>query len=157
MTTITLKAIGTVQGGRADPVDDDWMRETACIQLDESDFTAEALQGLDDFSHAEVIFHFNKVPADKITTDARHPRGNKDWPKVGIFAQRGKNRPNLMAVSVCEVVKVDGTKLYVRGLDAIDGTPVLDIKPVMTGFQPQSEIREPQWAKEIMAEYWEKA
>lgn len=157
MSNIVLTPVGHVVGGRAEAVDDDWMRETACIQLDETEFTADALQGLDDFSHAEIVFHFNKVPKDKITKDARHPRGNKDWPKVGIFAQRGKNRPNLMAVSVCEVIKVEGTKLYVRGLDAIDGTPVLDIKPVMTGFQPQSDIKEPEWAKEIMAEYWQKA
>ncbi len=153
--TITLTPIGIVEGGRIDPVDDDWAAEEAVIQLDETQFNGEALMGLDTFSHAEIVFHFNKVPADKITKDARHPRGNKDWPRVGIFAQRGKNRPNRLAVSVCEIVKVDGTRLYVRGLDAIAGTPIVDIKPVMQEFQPRKKLVQPAWSHELMKGYWE--
>jgi tRNA (adenine37-N6)-methyltransferase len=82
------------------------------------------------------------------------PRGNPDWPMVGIFAQRGRNRPNRIGVSVCRIVKVDGTRLEVEGLDAIDGTPVLDIKPVLKGFLPRGKVREPDWASSIMADYW---
>ena len=85
---------------------------------------------------------------------ARHPRGRADWPKVGIFAQRGKNRPNRLGVCVCRVVGVDGLAVEVEGLDAIDGTPVLDIKPVLKGFLPRGEVREPAWATEIMKDYW---
>jgi len=73
---------------------------------------------------------------------------------VGIFAQRGKNRPNRLGVSVCEITGVAGRNLHVRGLDAIDGTPVLDIKPVLSGFLPRGELREPAWAREIMKDYW---
>ena len=85
---------------------------------------------------------------------ARHPRGNPDWPKVGVFAQRGRNRPNRLGVSVCRILGVDSTRLLVGGLDAIDGTPVLDIKPVLAEFLPRGEVRQPDWSRELMADYW---
>jgi tRNA (Thr-GGU) A37 N-methylase len=90
----------------------------------------------------------------KIETGARHPRNNKNWPKVGIFAQRGKTRPNRLGVSVVKIVKREGTRLFVEGLDAIDGTPVLDIKPVMREFLPREKVNQPHWATELMKDYW---
>lgn len=149
----TLEPVAYVRGGRDRPDDDDWGESRARLELTPA-FTAEALTGLDAFSHAEVVYLFDRVTDDQITRDARRPRGNPDWPRVGIFAQRGKNRPNRLGVSVCRVVRVDGTALEVEGLDAIDGTPVLDIKPVLTGFLPRGEVIEPAWAREIMAAYW---
>jgi tRNA-Thr(GGU) m(6)t(6)A37 methyltransferase TsaA len=151
---LTLKAIGFVRGGRTEVVDDDWDAVQAEIVLDPEHFTAEALTGLETFSHVEVLFHFHKGDPDKIVTGTRHPRGREDWPKVGIFAQRGAMRPNLLGMTICHVLGVEGAKLRVQGLDAIDGTPVLDIKPVLTGFAPRGTVREPDWAVEIMAEYW---
>ena len=151
---IALRPIGVVKSERGEPVDDAWDSVHAVIALDASRFTAEAVSGLGDFSHIEVIYHFNRVPDDEIQTGARHPRGRKDWPKVGIFAQRGKGRPNRLGVTVCKLLSVDGLNLSVQGLDAIDGTPVLDIKPVMKDFLPRGEIREPVWAGELMREYW---
>jgi len=151
---IPMTPIGRVQGGRDVPEDDDWGKSRARISLDPERFDAEALAGLDAFSHAEVVYVFDKVGDDQIVSGARHPRGNKDWPKVGIFAQRGKNRPNRIGVTVCAIVAVDGLNLEVEGLDAIDGTPVLDIKPVMSGFAPRGAHREPDWAREIMENYW---
>jgi len=135
------------------PEDDSWDREVAEIVLAPR-FGPEALAGLADFSHLEVIFHFDRVPENEINTGARHPRGRTDWPLVGIFAQRGRNRPNRIGVSICRLLSVEGTRLKVRGLDAVDGTPVLDIKPVMTGFLPRGEIREPEWAGALMKDYW---
>ncbi|MEE4155334.1 MAG: SAM-dependent methyltransferase [Erythrobacter sp.] len=155
--TITLHPIGHVRGGRSAIVDDDWGRVEAVIELDPARFTKEALLGLDAFSHAEIIYLFDRVPEDRIETGARHPRGRKDWPRVGIFAQRGKNRPNRLGLTTCEVLRLEGTRLVVRGLDAVDATPVLDIKPVMSGFAPRGELREPDWARAIMAQYWERA
>jgi tRNA (adenine37-N6)-methyltransferase len=149
-----IDPIGHVRGGRADPVDDDWGKSLAAITLDPQRFTAEALMGLEAFSHAEIIYLFDKVSDDKIESAARHPRGRTDWPKIGIFAQRGKNRPNRLGVTMCRIVSVEGLTVNVEGLDAIDGTPVIDIKPVMSGFQPRGEFREPQWALEIMEAYW---
>jgi tRNA-Thr(GGU) m(6)t(6)A37 methyltransferase TsaA len=154
MSAITMQPIGFVRGGRAEPIDDAWDSIEARIELDPAQFGADATAGLSDFSHIEVVYHFDRVPDDEIQTGSRHPRGRTDWPKVGILAQRGKGRPNRIGVTACKLLRVDGLTLHVRGLDAIDGTPVLDIKPVMSGFLPRGEIREPEWAAEIMREYW---
>jgi len=151
---IELQPIGHVRGTRTTPGDDHWDSEQATIELDPDRFGPDALLGLDAFSHVEVIFHFDRVPDDKIETGARHPRGRSDWPRVGIFAQRGKNRPNRLGITVCRIVGVDGLALSVAGLDAIDGTPVLDLKPVMSGFLPRGDVHEPDWARAIMAAYW---
>ena len=150
---LQIQAIGYVEALRAHPEDDFWGGEEACITLTE-EFPAEALQGLCGFSHAEVLYFFHQADPAKIVTGARHPRNNKDWPAVGIFAQRGKNRPNRIGSTICRIVRVEGRKLVVAELDAIDGTPVLDIKPVMVEFLPRQEVRQPGWAHEIMREYW---
>ena len=152
--SIEIVPIGFVRGGRAEARDDDWDREQAVIELDSGQFQPDALAGLKDFSHVEVLFHFHQVAVDKIVSAARHPRGRTDWPKVGIFAQRGRVRPNGLAVTVCPIIAVNGLSLTVQGLDAIDGTPVFDLKPYLSGFAPRGEIKEPGWAKEIMADYW---
>jgi tRNA (Thr-GGU) A37 N-methylase len=153
-SNIVLKAIGHVRGGRTQPTDDAWDAVTARIELDPGQFAPDATASLGDFSHIEVIFHFDRVLDAEISSGARHPRGRKDWPLVGIFAQRGKGRPNRIGVTVCRLERADGLTLTVRGLDAIDGTPILDIKPVMRGFLPRGEIREPVWAGELMRDYW---
>ncbi|WP_077147152.1 SAM-dependent methyltransferase [Sphingopyxis sp. KK2] len=156
MTDISLTPIGHVRGGRAAAIDDDWGASRASITLDPVAFTPDALAGLADFSHAEVIFLFDRVPPEKIESGARHPRGRQDWPLVGIFAQRGKNRPNRLGLTTCRIVAVEGLSVEVEGLDAIDGTPVLDIKPVMAEFLPRGTVRQPDWSRELMAGYWEK-
>ncbi len=155
--SFTLTPIGHVRGGRVDVIDDDWGTSRATIALDPDKFTPDALAGLADFSHAEVIFLFDKVPDDKIETGARHPRGRADWPLVGIFAQRGKNRPNRLGLTTCRIVAVDGLTIEVEGLDAINGTPVLDIKPVMVEFLPRGDVRQPGWSHELMQGYWDKS
>ena len=148
-----VQAIGFVEAIRPHAEDDFWGGEEACITLTEQ-FTPEALQGIADFSHVEVLFLFHQAEPTKIVTGARHPRNNQTWPSVGIFAQRGKNRPNRIGSTICRVVRVDGARLFVSELDAIDGTPVLDIKPVMTEFLPREEVRQPAWSHEIMRLYW---
>jgi len=152
--SILLRAIGHVVGGRSEPIDDAWDSVEATIALDPGQFAAEATAGLAEFSHIEVVFHFDQVPDAEINSGARRPRGRADWPLVGIFAQRGKGRPNRIGVTVCRLLAADGLFLKVRGLDAIDGTPVIDVKPVMKGFLPRGEVREPTWAKELMDGYW---
>ena len=151
---IQLMAIGHVRGGRSAATDDDWGASRARIDLDPDRFTPDALAGLADFSHIEVVFLFHGVDEARVETGARRPRGRADWPLVGIFAQRGRARPNRLGVTVCQVVGVSGLSVEVQGLDAIDGTPVLDIKPVLQGFLPRGEVREPDWAREIMRAYW---
>jgi tRNA (Thr-GGU) A37 N-methylase len=152
--TFTIEAVGHVRGGREEAIDDDWGPSRARIELDPARFGPEALFGLADFSHAEIIFVFDRITEAEIVTGARRPRGREDWPLVGIFAQRGRNRPNRLGVSVCRIVAVDGLTVDVEGLDAIDGTPVVDIKPVLGGFLPRGDVREPAWAREIMETYW---
>jgi tRNA (adenine37-N6)-methyltransferase len=151
---IEIQPIGQVRGGRDEAVDDDWGQSLARIELDPARFGPEALAGLSDFSHLEVIFVFDRVPDDKIEYGARHPRGRADWPLVGIFAQRGKNRPNRLGLCTCRIVQVEGLAVEVEGLDAINGTPVVDLKPAMREFLPRGEVIEPAWAAELMREYW---
>lgn len=151
--TITLEPVGFVRGGRAEAIDDDWGESRAAIEL-APHIPDEALAGLDDFSHAEIIFVLDQVTNDKVAVGLRRPRGNPNWPLVGIFAQRGSKRPNRLAVTVCTIIGVEGRRLLVEGLDAIDGSPVLDIKPVLKGFLPRGEVREPAWAAELMKDYW---
>lgn len=152
--SIELEPIGWVRGGRAEATDDGWDREDCEIELDADRFGPDALAGLADFSHVEVVFQFHQVAEADVQTGARHPRGRTDWPLVGIFAQRGRVRPNRLGVTTCRVLGVDGLRVRVRGLDAIDGTPVLDLKPWFDGFGPRGEVSEPAWVAEIMADYW---
>jgi tRNA-Thr(GGU) m(6)t(6)A37 methyltransferase TsaA len=151
---IDIKPIGYVKADRTLAEDDFWGGEDACISLGEP-FTSDALQGLASFSHAEVLFLFHQVPPSKIVTGARHPRNNLEWPAVGIFAQRGKNRPNRIGSTICRIVRIEATNLFVAELDAIDGTPVLDIKPVLEEFLPRQEIRQPAWSHDLMRHYWQ--
>jgi tRNA-Thr(GGU) m(6)t(6)A37 methyltransferase TsaA len=148
-----LEPIGTVSSPRTEPLDDDWEAVTSTITLADR-FGPEALRGLDEFSHVEVVFVFDRVPPEKIQTASRHPRGNAHWPEVGIFAQRGSGRPNRIGVTVCRLLAVAGRTVTVRALDAIDGTPVLDIKPYLAEFAPRGEVRQPAWSHELMAGYW---
>jgi tRNA-Thr(GGU) m(6)t(6)A37 methyltransferase TsaA len=150
---INLDAIGYVRSTRRALLDDDWDLVAATIELT-SEFTPEALAGLEEFSHAEVIFHFDRVPESTIERGARHPRGNTRWPRVGIFAERAKDRPNRLGSTVVEILRRDGRVLTVAGLDAVDGTPVLDIKPVMVEFLPRTTVRQPAWSHELMRAYW---
>jgi tRNA (Thr-GGU) A37 N-methylase len=77
---------------------------------------------------------------------ARRPRGNPEWPEVGILAQRAKDRVNRLGLSTCELLRIEGTVLHVRGLDAVDGTPVLDLKPYAPGQDSAKDVRVPAWA-----------
>lgn len=152
-----LFPIGFVQSPRTRPFDDDWDQLHSVISLDKERFTVESLRGLEAFSHLEVIYHFHHVHDADVHIGARRPRGNPAWPEVGIFAQRGKDRPNRIGLSTCEIVSIEGTEITVKALDAIDGSPVLDLKPFMAEFAPRTPIRQPAWSHELMANYWNSA
>ena len=151
---LILTPIGVVRGGRSNPDDDHWGGAETVIAIDPDAFTPDAVAGLDAFSHLEVVYSFHLARAEDVTTGSRHPRGRADWPLVGIFAQRGKDRPNHLGISRCRLLRIDGLDLYVADLDAIDGTPVLDVKPWMGEFGPRGEVRQPEWASELMAAYY---
>jgi tRNA-Thr(GGU) m(6)t(6)A37 methyltransferase TsaA len=151
---ITLQPIGVVRGGRESSEDDRWGGFVSTIELDAERFGPEALAALDSFSHVLVVFHFHLVEAGSEETGARHPRGQKNWPLAGIFAQRAKRRPNRLGITTCRVLSVEGTRLTVEGLDAMEGTPVIDLKPHLTEFDPRGEVHQPAWSHEVMAEYF---
>jgi len=155
MKPITLKPIAIINNSRTEIEDDNWGEIISTIELDES-MPEEALLEIESFSHAEIIYYFHLVPESKIETGSRHPRNNMAWPKVGILSQRGKNRPNRLGATIVKVLKRDGRQLHVQGLDAINGTPVLDIKPVMREFLPREDVHQPEWATELMKQYWKK-
>jgi tRNA-Thr(GGU) m(6)t(6)A37 methyltransferase TsaA len=154
MERFTVEAIGHVRGGRRAAFDDDWGAVEAVIELDASRFTPDVVAGLDDFSHVDVVYVFDQVDEAAIHLGSRHPRGNEAWPRVGILAQRARARPNRIGVTTCELVGVDGLAVRVRGLDAIDATPVIDLKPYIVEFAPRRATHQPEWATALMAEYW---
>ena len=151
---LTLTPVGVVRGGREVAEDDQWGGVEAVIEMDATRFDPGAVAGLEEFSHLEVVYVFHLVGEDTVNVGARRPRGNQQWPEVGIFAQRAKARPNRLGVSRCRLLRVDGLRLTVADLDAIDGTPVLDVKPWMEEFAPREPTRQPQWSRELMRDYY---
>lgn len=150
----SLRAIGVVRGGRHDLADDYWGGTSSIIELDATLVPSEATLGLSSFSHLEVVFGFHLVDEPTSVTGARRPRGRADWPAVGGLAQRNKLRVNRLAVSRCAIEAVDGHRVDVTGLDALDGSPVFDVKPWMEEFGPLGSTRQPAWTTELMTDYY---
>lgn len=149
---IVLKPIATVKNSRTELIDDNWEAIIAEIELAD-DIPTEAFDRISDFSHLEIIYYFDKVKNDAVVFSGR-PRGNPNYPLVGILGQRKKDRPNQIGLTTVELLEHKGRTIKVRFLDAIDGTPILDIKPVFKEFQPKTEIRQPIWVADLMKNYW---
>lgn len=145
--------VGYVRGGRIVPGDDFWGGTRCVIELADG-MPSDSLDGIEEFSHVEIVFLFDRVDPARIVSGARHPRNNPEWPLVGIFAQRGKNRPNRLGCSIVPLVAREGRSIVVGELDAVDGTPVLDIKPVFSEYLPHTPVEQPKWSREIMTDYW---
>ena len=152
--SIHMNPIGVVQCSRQSPIDDQWDKESTVIELDATQVSPAATLGLADFSHLEVVYLFDRVDPEGVCRGARHPRGRTDWPLVGILAQRAKDRPNRIGITTCRIKSVSGLRIEVLGLDAIDGTPILDIKPYLREFAPRGEIHQPAWVSELMKDYF---
>ncbi len=150
--TFILEPIAFVRNNRKEPVDDNWKNVLSEIELID-EIPEECFAGIEEFSHLEIIYYFHK--SDKTLLGSEHPRENPDLPKVGVFAQRKKDRPNHLGSTIVNLINREGRILIVSHLDAIDVTPVLDIKPIFRGFLPQGEIRQPEWVGKLMREYWE--
>jgi tRNA-Thr(GGU) m(6)t(6)A37 methyltransferase TsaA len=150
---ISMIPIGTVHNRRSDPGNSDHWGDVESTILVEPLLGDRCLTGLADFSHVEVVFFFDRLPEREDYRQPLRPRGRSDLPEVGVFAGRGPRRPNRIGCTICEVVSARGRELRVRGLDAVDGTPVLDIKPAMRQFLP-GRIRQPEWVDRLMAEYF---
>lgn len=149
----TVSQIAQVANSRPEIKDDHWGDVISEISL-LPHIPEEAFDGIEAFSHLEIIYIFNRVDESQLRYTG-YPRGNKHYPLTGIFAQRKKDRPNRIGLCTVELISRKGRSIRVKRLDAIDGTPVIDIKPVLREFQPAGTIRQPEWASEIMKAYWE--
>jgi len=150
--TITINPIGYVKNSIKSAHGVDWSTiESEIIIYD--DF-ASALDGIEDFNYIEVIFwmHLSPPPPSSLKI---HPRGRRELPLLGIFATRSPIRPNPIGVSVVKLIRRCGNKLIVLGLDALDGSPVLDIKPfipIESRFKKAiKEARVPTWVRQIVS------
>jgi tRNA (adenine37-N6)-methyltransferase len=152
--TYDVVPVAHVVGGRVELSNDYWGGSRSIIRIDGSRFDVEATAGLDTFSHLEVVFRFHLTTPGGLTVGAGRPRDNPDWPMVGIFGHRNRRRLNYLGVSRCRLLEVDGLDLHVEELDAVAGTPVLDIKPWLAEFGPRGELRQPSWSSEMLGEYY---
>jgi len=150
---ITLTPIAHVKNSRSGMQDDYWGNVTSEIIIADN-LPEECLDGIETFSHLEIIFYLDKAEQDKTLYGAGHPRGNVSWPVVGVYAQRKKDRPNHIATTIVKLISRKGRTLTVQNLDADNDTPVLDIKPVVKEFLPDGEVTQPLWMTELMKDYW---
>ncbi len=146
--TIEVAPVGHVQNGMLERPAEGW--EDIVSEIVVSEEYAPALCGLDDFSHIMVLCWFDRSEGERRRTLQVHPMGKNHLPRVGVFATRSPRRPNPIAVSVCRLLELEGTLLKVQGLDALDGTPVLDIKSFSARNLPV-DTRHPAWLDEVVA------
>ncbi|MDJ1467614.1 SAM-dependent methyltransferase [Xanthocytophaga flava] len=150
---IKIHSVAIVKNTRKTPTDDYWEGVVSEIELADH-IPTEAFNQISDFSHLEIIYYFNQVEDRDIVFSGR-PRGNPAYPLVGIYGQRKKDRPNAIGLATVELLEHKGRTLKVKYLDAIDGTPVLDIKPVFKEFEPKGSLKQPSWVEDLMKNYWE--
>lgn len=151
MDDIIIRPIGHVKNEVENRKDASWGKDTSVIVLEEEYRTG--LSGLEDFTHAIILFHLDKANYDPEKHLQRRPQNRDDMPLVGIFSQRGKDRPNRIGMTSVEIVSVSDDELIVRGLDAIDGTPVLDIKPYYPAYD-KKDAKVPEWVDRLMEHYF---
>ena len=149
---LDLRAIGVVRSPVAEPVDEGWGLVVSEVRLEER--YASGLKGLEEFSHAVIVVWLHKAEFALHAHLRRRPQGREDMPCVGIFAQRARHRPNPIGVTAVEIVGVEGNVLRVRGLDAIDGTPVLDVRPYFPACDRVEGASVPEWVDRLMEGYF---
>lgn len=148
-----FEPVGHVRNDRSEMSAGHWADIESRIELDPR--YAKGLAGLGEFSHVVVVFHLDRIAAfDPEKQLARNPRGMEDLAPVGVFAQRTKFRPNPIGVTAVALLAVDDKGITVRGLDALDGTPVLDIKPYIPAFERKDGVRLPAWVDRMMDGYF---
>ena len=144
MKEINLKSIGVAKNSEKDPRFGSFTGIVTEIVVDEK-FT-DALNGIEDYSHVIIVYWMDKVKNYVIT---HRPQGNPDVPIVGIFACRCPPRPNPIAVSTVELMEHNGNKIKVRGLDILDGTPIIDIKPYWPIYDNVKDGKIPSWVNRL--------
>lgn len=145
--------VGIVRNGITQMSTGNWAQAESRIELNAE--LVPGLQGLADFSHAIVVFHLHQIlPFDKAKQLLRQPRGMENLPPVGVFAQRTKFRPNPIGVTPVKLISIVGNVLKVKGLDAMDGTPVLDIKPFIPEFDSVENSKQAAWVPDMLKGYF---
>jgi tRNA-Thr(GGU) m(6)t(6)A37 methyltransferase TsaA len=147
-----VRAIGRVRSPVREQVDEGWASVESTIEIEPA--LRPGLRGLEDFSHVVVVTFLDQAAFDAGRHLVRRPRGLASMPELGIFAQRAKDRPNPLGITVVPLVGITADGLTVRGLDAIDGTPVLDVKPYFPEFDAVEGVRVPPWVAELMKGYF---
>ncbi|MFQ6011682.1 MAG: tRNA (N6-threonylcarbamoyladenosine(37)-N6)-methyltransferase TrmO [Nitrososphaerales archaeon] len=143
-TNFTVKKIGVVRNEVKEPKYGGFTDLESRIELDGK--YVEGLKDLGNYSHVTVVFWLNLVDSCDIT---HTPQGRQDVPEVGIFACRCPARPNPIAITTAELLGMEGRMLKVRGLDAVDGSPVLDIKPYTPQYDLREKVRVPDWVDKL--------
>lgn len=151
MKDIIMHPIGVISNEVGSRKDISWGDDISVIQLD--DEYCSGLTGLEDFSHAIILFFLDKAKYDPEKHLQRRPQNREDMPLVGIFSQRGKDRPNRIGLTSVKILSVSENSLVVKGLDAIDGTPVLDIKPYYPVYD-RKDAKVPEWTDRLMEHYF---
>jgi tRNA-Thr(GGU) m(6)t(6)A37 methyltransferase TsaA len=144
LPAISLKPIGIVRNKVRQPPRSpyDLNKVVSEIEIDQS--LTEALDNLDEFSHIIILYWMHKVTTEPPPTKI-HPKGKLELPLVGLFATRSPKRPNPIGKATVRLIKREGNVLTVRGLDAIDGTPVIDIKPYLPRHDSVARAKAPWW------------
>ena len=143
LNTINIQPIGIVENSLGRRHYDQWRETKSTIIISEE--YQDALYRLEEFSHIEVLFYLHEM--DQSFKTQIHPTGNPEYPLVGAFATRTPNRPGKIGLTKCRLLNIEGNKVRVKGLDAFNGSPVLDIKPY-TG-KPISDVKQPDWLKKL--------
>ena len=146
-----LVYIGRVRSPVTEAVDMNWGKVVSEIVLEPK--YAPGLLGLKEFSHALILTHLHQAEWNPEKHLRRRPQERSDKPLTGIFAQRARHRPNRIGVTAVEIVEVTDDTLKVRALDAVDGTPVLDIKPYVPNYD-RRDATIPQWMTDMMKDYF---
>ena len=152
MKEIKLTPIGFVSSPITKQTDENWGRIISRIVLQPG--YIGALYGLEEFSHAIIITYLHQAKYEKEKHLQRRPRGLESMPKIGIFSQRAKDRPNPIGITAVKIVNVGDNYLEVQGLDAIDHTPVLDIKPYYPHYDKIDASEVPEWVNRLMENYF---
>jgi len=142
---MALKPIGYVKNNINVPMKEGWEEVISELVLD--DDLEEAAEGLEEFSHIMVIFWMHRVSTERSTPKKLHPRGRRELPLVGLFATHAPCRPNPLGVSVVRLLERRENVLKVKGLDAMDGTPIVDIKSYFPGHDAEATV--PEWVKRL--------
>ena len=147
-----MEWIGVIYNGVKEPIDEGWGHIESEIVLDEA--FANGLDGIEAFSHILVLYWMHRAAEAEPVRMRRRPQGRSDMPEVGIFAQRARHRPNPIGVMAVQLLRRDKNRLVVRGLDAINGTPVVDVKPYVSQFDAVDSPTAPAWMSQLMERYF---